>query len=53
MKFEKVFRNLDKKIKKQDLFKYEIKLRFDKYKGGYKSTFGGFVSIIINILMSW
>ena len=48
-----MLRKLEKKIKKQDIFKYQIKLKFDKYKGGYKTSFGGMVSILINLLMGW
>ena len=48
-----MLQKLNTKVKKQDLFKYDIKLKFGKLKGGYKSTFGGWVSIIINLIMGW
>ena len=39
-------------IKEQDMFQYDIRLNFDKDLGEFKTTFGGWITIIVQIILN-
>ena len=44
-------KNIRKKIKKNDMFGHSVVLNFNRQGETYKTSFGGFISIIINAVL--